>query len=184
MPSPMILDCITKRQSIRRYFNTPLAREHLLQCIEAARLAPSACNMQPWKFIIVDDVDLKNRLCQEAFGGVYAINRFAASAPVIVAVISEKEKFLTALAGRVRGTKYYLLDIGISCEHFILQAAELGIGSCWIGWFDEKKVKELLKVPHSEKVDVLISLGYYQEVQRSQKIRKPQKEIVSFNRYK
>jgi len=60
----------------------------------------------------------------------------------------------------------------------------LGIGSCWIGWFNEKKVKKLLKVPRSEKVDVLISLGYYQEDQQAQKIRKPQEEIVSFNRYK
>lgn len=179
----MILDCITKRQSVRQYHNKPVLREHILECIEAARLAPSACNGQPWKFVIIDDLVVKNRLCEEAFSGIYAMNRFVSSAPVLVVVVSEKEKFMTSVAGRVRGTKFYLLDIGVACEHLVLQAAELGIGSCWIGWFNEKAVKKLLHIPRDKKVDALISLGYFQEEQLVKKIRKPQSEIASFNRY-
>lgn len=180
----MLLDLIKKRRSVRDYLKRPIAREHLLQCIEAARLAPSACNGQPWKFIIVDDAQLKNDMRQKAFRGMYAINKFAATAPALIVVISDKQKLLASVAGNIRGTQYYLLDVGIACEHLILQAAELGIGSCWIGWFDEKEVKKILQIPQNQKVDVVISLGYCAQIESEAKVRKSQEEITCFNLYK
>lgn len=179
----MLLDLINKRRSVRKYLRKPIPKEDLLKCIEAARLAPSACNGQPWKFVIVDEPTLKNELCEKAFSGIYSINKFTTDAPCLIVVISEKEKFLTAIGGYLRRTNYYLIDVGIACEHLILQAAELGIGTCWIGWFDENAVKQVLKIPRNKKIDVIISLGYYEENNPTQKPRRSLEEISSFNGY-
>lgn len=179
----MLLDLISKRKSIRNYIDKPISKEDILKCIEAARLAPSACNGQPWKFIIVDEPILKDKICEGAFNGIYSINRFAKSASALIVVISEKERFLNAIGGYFRNIKYYLLDIGIACEHLVLQATELGIGSCWIGWFNEKAVKKILKTPGDKKIDVIISLGYYKENGSTTKARKSLTEISSFNSY-
>ncbi|OGW77613.1 MAG: hypothetical protein A3I73_03905 [Omnitrophica bacterium RIFCSPLOWO2_02_FULL_45_16] len=180
----MLLDLIHKRHSTRRYANRPIPREVLLRCIEAARLAPSACNGQPWKFIVVDDHALKDDLCEKAFSGIYSMNKFAKDSTALMVVVSEKEKFISAAGGRIRGTNYCLLDIGIACEHLILQATELGIGSCWIGWFDEKAVKRVLGIPNDRRVDVIISLGYYEEADLAPpRLRKPLEEIHAFNAY-
>ena len=179
-----ILDLIKHRKSVRNFTDRPVEREKIMTCLEAARLAPSACNSQPWKFIVVDDRQLKNRLCKVAFGGIYSINAFCKTAPVIVVVISEKSKFIARIGEMFRGTKYYLIDIGIACEHFVLQAEDLGLGTCWIGWFNEKAVKSLLNIPQHKKIDILIALGYYdREKLSAEHGREPMDKIASFNSY-
>jgi len=83
-----------------------------------------------------------------------------------------------------RGTKYYLIDIGVAIEHFVLQAEDLGLGTCWIGWFNERAVKSVLEIPHRKKIDVLIALGYYdREKLGPEHDREPIDKIVSFNSY-
>jgi len=179
-----LLDLIKQRKSIRGFLDKPVEREKIQTCLEAARLAPSACNSQPWRFIVVDDRQLKTRLCKAAFGGIYSINSFCQTAPAIVVVISEKSKFLARIGGLFRGTKYYLLDVGIACEHFVLQAEDLGLGTCWIGWFDEGAVKSVLNIPRGKKVDILIALGYYERDKVSpEHDREPLDKIASFNSY-
>ncbi len=155
-----------------------------MKCLEAARLAPSACNSQPWKFIVVDDKELKERLCRAAFSGIYSAMSFARKAPVMVAVVSEKARFLARVGSLFRGTNFYLIDIGIAAEHFVLQAEELGLGTCWLGWFNEKAVKSILNVPKEKKIDVLIALGYYDRgmIGRGHN-REPMEKIASFNSY-
>ncbi len=153
-------------------------------CLAAARLAPSACNSQPWKFIVVDDRQLKDKLGDAAFRGIYSMNSFCKTAPVMVAVVSEKPKFLAGIGGMFRGTKYYLIDIGVAIEHFVLQAEDLGLGTCWIGWFNERAVKSVLEIPHRKKIDILIALGYYdREKTGSEHSREPIEKIASFNSY-
>ena len=179
-----LFNLLKHRKSIRGYLDRAVEREKIMMCLEAARVAPSACNSQPWKFIIVDDRELKNKLCHAAFRGIYSINSFGKTAPVIVAVVSEKSKFLARIGGMFRGTKYYLIDIGIAGEHFILQAEDMGLGTCWIGWFNERAVKSILKVPRSKKIDILIALGYYdREKVRPEHSREPMDKIASFNSY-
>jgi len=179
-----LLDLIKHRKSVRDFLDSPVEREKIMMCLEAARLAPSASNSQPWRFIVVDDRQLKDKLCDAAFNGVYSIMSFCKMAPVIVVVISEKAKFLARIAGMFRGTKYYLIDIGITCEHFVLQAEELGLGTCWIGWFNEEAVKSILNIPKHKKIDVLIALGYYdREKLGPEHGREPIDEIASFNSY-
>lgn len=176
------LDLVRKRQSARSYRPQPIARDSIEQCLIAAQAAPSACNSQPWHFIVVDDPELKNKLASKIFSGPYAVNGFAKSAPALIVVVSEKEKFLSKIGGYLRGVSYYLIDIGIAIEHFILQAEELNLRTCWIGWFDEKAAKNILSVPHGKKIDCIVSLGYSDEPPRPKK-RKTLDEISSYNRY-
>ena len=179
-----LLELLKYRKSIRDYLDKPVEREKLMMCLAAARLAPSACNSQPWKFIIVDDKELKKRLCNAAFKGIYSMNSFCKTAPVIVAVVSEKSNFLARIGGFFRGTKYYLIDIGIACEHFVLEAEDLGLGTCWIGWFNERAVKSILNVPKNKRVEILIAAGYYnRENVCLEDDREPMDKIASFNFY-
>ena len=179
-----LLGPIEQRISIRDFLDKPVEREKMMLCLEAARLAPSACNSQPWRFIVVDDRQLKDKLCDAAFSGIYSANSFCKTAPVIVTVISEKSKFTARIGGMFRGTEYHLIDIGIACEHFVLQATDLGLGTCWIGWFDEVAVKAILNVPQQKKIDILIALGYYESGKvGSEHDREPLGKIASFNSY-
>ncbi|MFH1031583.1 MAG: nitroreductase family protein [Chloroflexota bacterium] len=179
-----LLDLIKHRKSVRSFLDKPVEREKIMLCLEAARLAPSASNSQPWHFIIVDEKSLKDKLCAAAFGGIYFINDFCKTAPVIVVIVSEKSKFLTRIGAIFRGTKFYLIDIGITGEHFVLQAEELGLGTCWLGWFNERAVKSVLNIPKSKKIDILIALGYYdREKLGPEHDREPIDNIVSFNKY-
>jgi len=176
-------ELVHKRRSVRRYSDRPVAREDILPCLEAARLAPSGCNSQPWHFVVIDEPGLRKRVAERIFSGIYSMNQFAREAPVLVAVVSEKEKFLASFGGQIRDTSYCLVDIGIACEHLVLQAQELGIGSCWIGWFDEKTLKEELKISKGKKIDIVIALGYPAEDKTVPKTRKALAEISSFNEY-
>ena len=179
-----LLDLVKRRRSVRSFSTRPVEREKIMKCLEAARLAPSACNAQPWKFIVVDDRELKDKLCHVAFGGIYSISAFCKKAPVIVALVSEQRQFLPRIGGMLRGTRYCLIDIGIAGEHFVLQAEELGLGTCWIGWFDERAVKRILNIPRHKKIDILIALGYgHGEKSPAVHSRRPIDKIASFNSY-
>lgn len=173
-------DLCRRRQSCRKYQPEPVPRELIDQCLEAARLAPSACNSQPWTFIVTDQPAARDALAEAAFSGMYNMNRFAAGAPVLVTVITERSKYLARLGGHFRGVQYSLIDIGIACEHFILQAAEQGLGSCWFGWFNEKAVKQVLDLPRDAHIDVMISLGYPADTPRDKK-RRPLDEIRRYS---
>ncbi len=179
-----LYNLVRHRSSIRDFLNRPVEREKLDKCIKAARLAPSASNSQPWKFIVVDDEIVKDRLCDAAFSGIYSFNSFCKKAPVIVAIVSEKSRFLTRIGAWFRGTHFYLIDIGIAGEHLVLQAEDLGLGTCWIGWFNEKGIKSVLGIPGDKKVDIIIALGYY-DVQGKKTIhnREPVENISSYNSY-
>jgi nitroreductase len=174
------LDLVRTRQSERRYAPTQVPRAIVERCLEAARLAPSACNSQPWTFIVVDDEAVRNRLAEAAFSGLYSMNRFAAKAPVLVAVVTERSKYVARLGGQMRGVQYSLIDIGIACEHFILQAAEEGVGSCWLGWFNEGAVKKVLGLPRGARIDVIISVGYPETPQVREKNRKRREDMARY----
>jgi len=154
------MDLVRSRRSIRRFLPRPVEKEKLLACLEAARLAPSAQNAQPWRFVIVDDPVLKDTLCRNAFTGIYSTSRFAAQAPVIVVVLARKDFVAHRLGRQIQKTAFHLIDIGIAGEHFILQAEELGLGTCWMGWFSYRKARKALRVPRRYKIIALIPVGY------------------------
>ncbi len=176
------LELVRTRRSVRSYSGQAVEQEKIELCLEAARLAPSACNAQPWRFLIFNDPGGKETLCRAACSGIYRPSRFIAAAPVIIVVLSLRGKLLSGLAGRFQGKHYPLIDIGIAAEHLILQAAELGLGTCWVGWFNGPAVKRLLHRPGSEEPIALIPLGYPAGKSAARPPRKPRDEIAEFNR--
>ena len=173
-------ELVLKRQSTRKYLPDAVDRKLVEKCLEAARLAPSACNSQPWRFIVVDDRE-KIKVMGEAAAGL-GMNGFAAGVPVIVAVVLEKMNFTAKVGSMLKNKDYCMLDVGIAVEHFCLQAAEEGLGTCILGWFDEKKVARLLGIPKGKRIPLLITLGH-PDCDIRKKIRKPMEGISSWNRY-
>ncbi len=175
---------VRSRRSIRRYLEKPIEREKILTCIEAARLAPSADNVQPWRFLIIDDPELKAQLAKEVFSGIYFISKFAAKAPVLIMILARLDIIANRIGKQIQNIHFYLIDIGIAGEHIVLQAEELGLGTCWIGWFNSRKARRFLKIPRKYKIVSLMAVGYYEKRPPKEKKRKKLEEIVWFNRMK
>ncbi|MBO5708294.1 MAG: nitroreductase family protein [Bacteroidales bacterium] len=171
---------ILTRQSDRRYMPDPVSREDVLKCLEAARMSPSACNSQPWKFIVVDDKAKLAEMADAAEG--LGMNKFTRDVPVMVAVVLEKMNATARLGSLLKHKDYSMLDLGMAVEHFCLQAADLGLGTCIMGWFDEKRIARLLGVPRGKRIPLIISLGYPENPTR-RKVRKPVEEMSSWNSY-
>jgi nitroreductase len=176
------LDLIISRQSDRKYNDSPVEKEKLDRIVESGRMAPSACNAQPWKFIIVTDHDLIVKIAEAASAKLIGMNSFVAQAPVIMVIVREKPNMSSKVGATIKNKDYSLIDIGIATENICLQAKAEGIGSCIIGWFDERQVRKLLGIPKSKRVELLITLGYSLSEQR-EKRRKPAAETVSYNKY-
>ena len=174
------IDLAKSRQSTRSFIPVPVERNLMESCLEAARLAPSASNSQPWFFWIVDNREQVVELASKAFSGIYSINSFAKNASALIVVSTEKSKFVTRTAQQLQGVKYNLIDIGIVCDHLTLQAEDLGLSSCWIGWFNEKQVKKMLKLPGNSKVNIIIALGYAADENKRKKVRKSLESIRSY----
>lgn len=173
-------ELVKVRQSDRRYTSREVEEEKIGQCIEAARLAPSACNSQPWRFVVVDDAALRSEIADAAAS--MGMNGFTAQAPVIVAVVLEKMSLTAAIGSVIRDKEFSLLDVGIAVSHFTLQAADLGLGTCIIGWFNERRVRKALGIPRGKRIPLLITLGYPEGPTR-RKSRKTTPEMSSHNRY-
>ncbi|HLN53998.1 MAG TPA: nitroreductase family protein [Lentimicrobium sp.] len=168
------------RQSDRKYLAKPVEKDTIIQCLETARISPSANNSQPWKFVVIDEPELVAETAQCV--NMLGMNKFAHEVPVFIAVVAEKESLLSTVHGAMSQKRYYLMDIGMAVNQFCLQAADLGLGTCIIGWFDEKKVKKILKMDAKKRVPLLISIGYPASKTRI-KTRKPLKEMSSWNIY-
>ena len=177
------LDLANQRYSVRNYKNRPVPQKKINRCIEAARLAPSACNSQPWKFIVADDPKFTKELAKAAFEGILDFNHFAFKAPVLVLIVSERQKMFAKFGGIVKKKNFSLMDIGIVAEHLCLQATEEGLGTCILGWFNEKKVKKILSIPKLKRVELVISVGFSADENIPHKNRKSIDEILSYNKY-
>lgn len=177
------LDLANNRYSVRNYTNAPVPEEKLNRCIEAVRLAPSACNSQPYKFIIINNPELKEKLAKAAFEGLVDLNYFAYQAPVLVLIVSDRQKISAKIGGLLKRKNFSLMDIGIAAEHFCLQATEEGLGTCMLGWFNEKKVKNLLSIPTLKRVELMISVGFSADEKSPDKKRKTVEEILIYNQY-
>lgn len=158
---------IIKRQSIRDYEDKPVPEEKLTRVLEAARLAPSANNMQPWKFVVVTDSKRRQELARAA-------NRqtFVGQAPVVIAAVAtDPESIMSS------GIPRYAVDVAIAVDHMTLAAVDEGLGTCWIGAFSQQKVKEILNIPDKYRVVALLPLGF-PRAETAIKLRKSLDEIV------
>jgi nitroreductase len=165
------LELVRKRRSIRRYSPAPLPKDTLETVLEAARLAPSSGNKQCWRYVIVTERDIKRKLAE-------AGEMFADEAPVIIVACADP-----TASHRQAGMDHYLVDIGISFEHLILAATSLGLGTCWIGGFDEEIFKKILDVPDDVRVVAYTPLGYPDEKKGRVFARKPLRDICFYEKY-
>jgi nitroreductase len=178
------LNLVKARSSVRQFQEQHVKRSDILTCIEAARLSPSAENVQPWRFVVLDDPDHIENFSKEAFSGIYRFTRWAAKAPVIIVIFAELDWLANRLGKQIQGTPYYLIDIGIAGEHLVLQAQVLGLGTCWIGWFNARKAARVLGVPRSWKTISLVAMGYPAAKHKGHKHKKKMEDILYFNQYK
>ncbi|MFP3860404.1 MAG: nitroreductase family protein [Bacteroidales bacterium] len=178
-----IISSILHRRSVRQYADKPVEKEKVTRCLEAGRLAPSACNAQPWKFIVVDKQELTKQVAKTARAELLNMNKFADQAPVIIAIVMEPANVTSTLGSKIKRKHYPLIDIGIAAEHICLQATEEGLGSCMIGWLNEKNVKKILGIPSKRRVPLLITLGYPEKEGIKDKPRKEFEKVVSYNKY-
>ena len=159
-PAAMPLSAaIARRVSCRAYQPTPVPQARLMQMLEAARLAPSACNAQPWRFAVVRDPDLRRRIVEDGFLPGARMT-WAIDAPVHVVIGMERSFVTHRLAPSVSGVDYPWVDIGIAGEHLVLAATELGLGTCWIGWIKPRALAKLVGWPAAVKPVVVITVGY------------------------
>jgi nitroreductase len=170
----MLLEEILKRKSVRSYKKRKIEEKLLKEVLEAGRLAPSAANKQPWKFIVI-----KNKATRKKLAVACKNQQFVEEAPVvIVACIASK-------AYKNMGGWYNsaTLDIGITLDHMTLQAAHIDLGTCWIGAFYEEEVKKILNAPDDVRIAALLTLGYPEDPSAVEKNRKPLSEIVAYEKF-
>jgi nitroreductase len=175
------LELVQKRQSVRTYSDKLVEKEKLMNCLEAARLSPSACNSQPWRFIVVDEPALIEKVAKSTFSELVSFNKFSLGAPVLVVVTANKGNLKTKVGQVIKDLPYYLIDIGIAAEHFCFQAAEEGLGTCIMGWFKEKELRKHISIPKDERVALVISVGYPKSDTIRTKNRKSLEDISNFN---
>lgn len=177
------IEFVKSRQSDRSFdANRSVEKEKLDRIIEAVRLAPSACNAQPWHLIIVDDPELKNSVADATSARALGMNHFTKQAPVHILIVEEKVNLSSGIGGWIKNKDYAQLDLGIAASHIALAAHAEGLGSCIVGWFNEDKIRKLLDIPNSKRVWLDIVIGYSTQPLRNKK-RKTTEEIVSYNRY-
>jgi len=169
-----VSEAIRTRRSVRNYQPKDVEDEKLNAVLEAARLAPSASNRQEWRFVVVKNEAAREKLMEAAKG-----QPFVAQAPVIIACCAETDEHVMTC-----GQKCYPIDVAIAIDHMTLQAAELDLGTCWIGAFFEEKVKEILNIPQHIKVVEMLALGYPSEpLNEEPKDRKGLQEIVKMEKW-
>jgi nitroreductase len=163
-PSPV--DTLLSRRSIRHYEKREIPNDVLSKILEAGRQAPSAANRQPSHFIVLTDDSIKKEFSKGLF------NRFIKDSPVTIVGCAKTGNILTG--------KWSLVDTTIALQNMVNAAWTMGVGSCWVGDFNEEKVKQLLQIPNKWKVVALVSFGYPAERPKPRK-KKALTEIVSFN---
>jgi nitroreductase len=161
-----LLDSILSRRSIKRYKNKDIPEAVLQQILEAGRQAPSAVNRQPIRFVILTDDELKKQLPTAMFNG------FVKDSPLVIVGCANENDILTR--------KWAVVDTAIALQNMVIAAWILGVGSCWIGAFNEKNVKAALKILDKWKVVAIVTFGYPAE-QPKQRKKKPFEKLFSFN---
>lgn len=172
---------IFARESCRAFAEEAVPREDLLACVEAARQAPSACNSQPWRFLLVDDTEKRAEIADAVVERVSGMNRFAAKASAFIVVLEGKANMSASLGGKLKDQHYANLDVGGAMAYLTLAAADRGIGTCILGWFDEKRIAALLGVPASMRIRAVVAAGIPQKKEPRPKKRFDFTDICDVN---
>jgi nitroreductase len=166
-----IYEAIRTRKSVRSYTDRPVDKETLVRLLDAARLAPSASNRQEWRFVVVRDSATRQRLSEAASN-----QRFVAEAPVVLACCAETEGHVMPC-----GLECFPIDVALAVDHLTLAAAAEGLGTCWIGAFNEAAVREILDIPKAVRIVALLPVGYPKDPKPVEKSRKSLDDIVHYD---
>lgn len=178
-----VMDVIAARRSVRLFDpEKPVEKEKLESIIEAARLAPSSNNTQPWHFIIVTDSALREKLSTAAPVGA-AANKWMKNAPAIIVCCGKPNLLLHKAVGQVLDMDFFRMDVAIAIEHMVLRARELDLGTCWVGWFDERKTRRIIHAPSSHKILALLPVGYPKGEWPKAKKRNITSDILSWEQF-
>lgn len=171
-------ELIAKRESCRNYAEKKVEREKLEKCIEAASLAPSACNSQPWSFTAVDSPEFAPQVatCLQEMG----MNKFTDKCPAFIIIAEEKATLSARIGGKVKNQEYAPIDIGLATAQLCLAATEQGLSTCIMGWFNEPQLKELLDIAKEKRIRLVIAVGYAADEEHRQKNRKNLEDIARF----
>lgn len=172
-----------KRESCRAYKDIPVEREKLTACVEIARTSPSACNSQPWSFVIIEDPAVAKQISPILQDAVLPINRFTRNCNAYIVIVEESTNVSAKLGGKVKDQDFAMIDIGIAAQMVCLSATEQGLGTCIMGWFDEKKLQALLEIPKTKRIRLVIAVGYRENETLRTKSRKPLDEITHYNKW-
>lgn len=169
-----VFEAVLKRRSIRAYEQKPVPKEKLMKILEAARLAPSAGNIQPWQFVIVTDAEKRSKLAEARYAS------FLRESPIVIVGCGDSSA----------SPNWYMVDVAIAMQNMVLTATSEGLGTCWVGSFNEKEVKNILKIPEKFRVVALLAVGYPRKkfdilgkMLHVVRRRKRLKGIVSFEEY-
>ncbi len=149
-----VMEAIRQRRSIRNYADRPVEEEKLNLILEAGRLAPSAANRQEWRYVVVKEKETRQKLMKAAKG-----QSFVGQAAAVIAACAETDNHVMSC-----GQLSYPIDVAISVDHMTLKALEEGLGTCWVGAFDEDEVKKILGIPDDIRVVQLLTIGYPTDV--------------------
>ncbi|MEO0184854.1 MAG: nitroreductase family protein [candidate division WOR-3 bacterium] len=183
-----VFEAIRWRRSVRKFSPKKIEREKLQKILEAGRLAPSSSNRQSWHFIVVDDENLIKQIPEKVVIGTKNIISWIKDAPLVI--VGCYTKVMTHIVAGLFNRENHLIDISIAMTHMVLEATELGIGTCYIGWFNERYLKKILKIPDRYRIAMLVVMGYPEGQSTPEGIggikprpRKELKEIVSYNQW-
>ena len=175
------LELVQTRQSDRAYeAGKPIEREVLDRILEAGRLAPSACNGQPWHFTVVTEPALLHDVAKATSS--IGLNRFVKDSAALILITLEPTNITSRLGCNIKDKDFPIMDLGIAASYITLAAEDEGVGSCILGWFDEKKIKELVGIPQNKRLMLIVSLGYTSKPKRK-KVRKEFDKVVSYEKY-
>jgi nitroreductase len=169
---------------VRRFKDRPVEKDKILACIEAARMAPSAENVQPWRFIVIDEPAVLAEFGEAVFSGIYKATRWALKAPVLIMLLADRSIIAHKIGANLQEIPFQFVDLAIAGEHLVLQAESFDLGSCWIGWLHTGKARKFFKISKKYEIGGLIALGYPENKARKRpKKLKPVEEILFFNRW-
>jgi nitroreductase len=172
-----LFQAVRDRRSIRKYKDTPVPRELIEQALEAARLAPSWKNLQCWRFLVLTDPDRRARVL-ESFPDDNPGKKAIATAPVVIVACADPRE-----SDVENGIEYFIADTAIAFEHLCLAAHALGLGTCWMGWYDERRIKVSLGIPKEIRVVGITPLGFPDQEPKPRP-RKELSEISFFNEWR
>lgn len=171
-------DLISKRQSCRNYLDKPVEKEKLVKCIEAARIAPSACNSQPWYFVVVNNKELAKKVAMCTQDKI--MNKFTSECQSFIIIVEESGNLTSRAGALMKQQDYRAIDLGIATEHLCLAATEQDLGTCILGWFNEKELKKLLNISKLKRIRLVVAIGYPGTGNTRKKVRKNIEEISTF----